>query len=300
MTDWQPYSARLRGDLQRLATLADGLLDASTIEYRGNLNRGEDFVVIAPDWAWGEPTDELRRLQMTLVPQFEAWWERFYLLLRDAPQELKQKVVENQVAIHEWLARDGTSWSGWDVPTTVAEAKSMLGERFERLGQFLELVAPAAAEGGVLAIPDTSALIDAPDLAVYPEALGVADADLYLVPGVLSELDALKDQGRNQDVRDKARAAGRAIRDLRQGGSLLDGVEIAAGVRVFSRPQEPQFEGLPGRLDRSVPDDRILAAAFELQREHPTAAVVLVTGDMNLQTKAELARLPFAEPPAKP
>jgi predicted ribonuclease YlaK len=37
--------------------------------------------------------------------------------------------------------------------------------------------------------------------------------------------------------------------------------------------------------------------AFELQREHPTAAVVLVTGDANMQTKAELARLPFVEPP---
>jgi len=300
MTDWQPYSARLRTELDRLAKLGDELLDASTIDYRGNFNRGGGVVIIAPDWAWGQPTDDLRRLQMTLVPQYEAWWERFELLFRDAPEELKHQILEAHAAIHEWLAREGSGWTGWDVPTTIAEAKSKLAERFEKLRQFLDVVAPADAEGGVLAIPDTSALIDAPDLASYPAALGVAEADLYLVPGVLSELDALKDQGRNQDVRDKARAAGRAIRDLRQGGSLLDGVEVAPGVRVFSRPQEPQFDGLPGRLDRSVPDDRILAAAFELQREHPTAAVVLVTGDINMQTKAELARLPFAEPPAKP
>lgn len=95
-------------------------------------------------------------------------------------------------------------------------------------------------------------------------------------------------------------AVGRAIRDLRQGGSLLISSEIQPGVRVFSRPQEPEFEAMPGRLDPTVPDDRILAAAFELQRGHPADAVVLVTGDVNLQTKAELARLPFAEPPPTP
>jgi hypothetical protein len=300
MTDWQPYSARLRNELERLARLGEELLDASTIEYRGDFNRGRDFVIVAPDWAWGKPTDELRRIQMRVVPQYEAWWERFDLLFKDAPEELKQEIEQVHAAIREWISRTDNGWTGWDVPRTIGDAKATLSERFHKLRQFLDVVAPSSGEGGVLAIPDTSALIDAPDLARYPGTLGVTKTDIYLVPGVLSELDALKDQGRNPDIREKARAAGRAIRDLRQGGSLLDGVELVPGVRVFSRPQEPEFDGLPGRLDRSVPDDRILAAAFELQREHPTAAVVLVTGDLNMQTKAELARLPFAEPPGKP
>ena len=145
-------------------------------------------------------------------------------------------------------------------------------------------------------LPDTSSLIDAPDFAAYRRAVG-ASADIYLVPAVLAELDSLKDQGKTQEVRDKARRAIRAIKSLRERGSLSAGVELDARLRVLSRPQEPHFDDLPGHLDRSVPDDRLLAAAFELQRDNPTAAVVLVTPDVNLQTKAEVLRIPFVEPP---
>ena len=184
------------------------------------------------------------------------------------------------------------------MPENIAKAKAIQSERFAKLRQLLDVVAPQSAEAGaVIALPDTSSLIDAPDLRQYAKALGVASVDLFLVPPVLSELDSLKDQGKTQEVREKARKAGLAIKAIRERGSLLHGVELEAGVRVFSRPQEPRFDGLPGNLDQSVPDDRLLAAAFELQREHPTAAVVLVTKDVNLQTKAELARIPFAEPP---
>jgi predicted ribonuclease YlaK len=46
-----------------------------------------------------------------------------------------------------------------------------------------------------------------------------------------------------------------------------------------------------------VPDDRLLGAALELQRDRPRGIVVLLTGDVNLQTKAELVDLPFVELP---
>ena len=36
---------------------------------------------------------------------------------------------------------------------------------------------------------------------------------------------------------------------------------------------------------------------MEVQRAHPRASVCLVTEDLNLQTKAELAAVPFVEPP---
>ena len=52
-----------------------------------------------------------------------------------------------------------------------------------------------------------------------------------------------------------------------------------------------------GWLDPSNNDDRIIANALELQRTYPSDKVVLVTGDINLQNKAELAKLPYAEPP---
>ena len=121
--------------------------------------------------------------------------------------------------------------SGADIPKTIAEARPVLGERMEKLTSFIDIVAPPGASGPRLAVPDTSVLIDQPDLTRYPETLSMAVMDIYLVPAVLSELDNIKDQGRNAEVREKARMAGRAIRDLRSGGSLLDGVGALDGLR---------------------------------------------------------------------
>lgn len=295
---WTAFSVQLRKELDALQQLGQELLDASGIEYRGDFNRGGGVVFIAPDWAWTDPTDELRRIQMKLVPRFDEWQERYKLLFRTAPEELREQVEETTGQIRVWLARDGGGWTGWDIPRDIAKAKAIQSERFAKLRQLLDVVAPQSAEAGaVIALPDTSSLIDASDLRQYAKALGAPSVDLFLVSSVLAELDSLKDQGKTQDVREKACAAIRAIKSIRERGSLLQGVELETGVRVFSRPQEPRFDGLPGNLDRSVPDDRLLAAAFELQRDHPTATVVLVTGDVNLQTKAELAQVPFAEPP---
>lgn len=157
-------------------------------------------------------------------------------------------------------------------------------------------MAPDGAHRQILAIPDTSALLDEPDLARYRAFLAVTMLDIYLVAPVLAELDLLKDQGRTPEVRQKARDAGRAIKAIREKGSLVEGVEIEPGIRVIARPQEPRVDGAISGLDPTVPDDRLLAAAFELQSHHPSAAVVLVTSDINLQTKAEVARLPFVDP----
>jgi predicted ribonuclease YlaK len=51
-------------------------------------------------------------------------------------------------------------------------------------------------------------------------------------------------------------------------------------------------------LDPENVDDRIIASVFEVQRLQPSSAVVLVTGDISLQTKAEAAAIPWAEIPS--
>lgn len=297
---WTSFSARLRNEIDELERLSEQLIGASGIEYRGDFNRGGSVVFIAPDWAWTDPTDELRRLQTKLLPRFDQWRQRYSLLFRTAPKELQKQVNETTGRVRVWLARDGGGWTGWDIPEDITKAKRIQSERFAKLRHLLDVIAPETPDqDDVIALPDTSSLIDVPDLHLYGTALGVASVRLVLVPSVLSELDALKDQGKTQEVREKARRAIGAIKAVRERGSLLHGVELENGVCVVSRPQEPRFDDLPGHLDRSVPDDRLLAAAFELQRDHPTASVVLVTGDVNLQTKAEFAQIPFAEPPRR-
>lgn len=218
---WVPFSTQLRKEVDALEKLSEELLDASGIEYRGDFNRGGGVLVIAPDWAWTNPTDDLRRIQMKVVPRFDEWRERYKLLFRTAPKELQKQVDETASRIRAWLARDGGR-SGWDVPENIAAAKAKQAERFAKLRELLDIVAPESAEAGaVIALPDTSALIDVPELGQYIRALRVSSAELILAPAVLSELDSLKDQGKTQEVREKARIAVRAIKAVRERGSLL-------------------------------------------------------------------------------
>jgi len=50
-------------------------------------------------------------------------------------------------------------------------------------------------------------------------------------------------------------------------------------------------------LDPDNRDDRFIAITIEVIRQHPRSAVTIVTRDINLQSKAEVASLPFSEPP---
>lgn len=57
---------------------------------------------------------------------------------------------------------------------------------------------------------------------------------------------------------------------------------------------------LPSWLDAENKDDRLIGTALEIQCSHLLAVVVLVTGDINLRNKAEMAFPPWAEPPEPP
>jgi hypothetical protein len=53
-------------------------------------------------------------------------------------------------------------------------------------------------------------------------------------------------------------------------------------------------------LDPTNRDDQFIASTIEVIRQNPRSRVTIVTRDINLQNKAELARLPFVEPPDPP
>jgi predicted ribonuclease YlaK len=60
---------------------------------------------------------------------------------------------------------------------------------------------------------------------------------------------------------------------------------------------EPNFDNTLKWLNVENTDDRIIASVLEIQKENPSSIIVLATSDINLQNKAEMANLPFVEPP---
>ena len=60
---------------------------------------------------------------------------------------------------------------------------------------------------------------------------------------------------------------------------------------------EPKMDETVQWLDKEQMDDRLLASCFEVIRDNLGTPILLVTRDMNLENKAELARIPYIEPP---
>jgi predicted ribonuclease YlaK len=83
-------------------------------------------------------------------------------------------------------------------------------------------------------------------------------------------------------VRERARKVSERIKEWRRRGPLARGVKVEGQVAVRAEACEPSFQATLSWLDATVVDDRIIAAALELQRRRPTDRVVLLTGDVNL------------------
>ena len=108
------------------------------------------------------------------------------------------------------------------------------------------------------------------------------DNNLILTIDVLEELDRFK---RGNDERGRnARRVIRTIDGLRNGLPLSHGVKIDGGGTLYVIVKA-FLDALPVGMDRSVPDNRILAVGCALQAAG--ADVVFVTKDINARVKAD-------------
>jgi predicted ribonuclease YlaK len=151
----------------------------------------------------------------------------------------------------------------------------------------------------IILVPDTNALIKAPDVGSYGAVVEQDKYTVVILPTVLSELDELKITHRSEEFRDKVESVIRRLKGLRQQGNMHDGVTVNNVVTVKMIAKEPDFKETLSWLDPTNNDDRIIAATLEVQREEPSSIVILVTTEINHQNKAAMADIPFIEPPVK-
>jgi hypothetical protein len=111
----------------------------------------------------------------------------------------------------------------------------------------------------------------------------------------------LKINHRNEDVRAKAETLISRIKGYRARGRLTAGVPLRKPISTIRLlAAEPRMDDSLSWLVPTSRDDQFIASTVETIRQHPRSAVTIVTRDINLQNKAELARLPFVEPPDPP
>lgn len=269
---------RLGSVVDRLAAL---VAQVPVVERQRN---GGLVVYVGPDFHWGDLNPEQQALQLELKREFDPLSELMRLLLHGASKKLLERLDEADKHFREWL-----EFQGWNASLSrnVDGNVQALRASAEELGAILDVLDHTGRKD-LLLVPDTNSLLSTCDPVTY-RSVAASSFRFILLPTVLGELDALKIEHRNADVREKAKAAIKRVRGWRDQGPLLSGVTVDGSIVVQAIHREPDMESTLSWLDPAVKDDRILAGVLQLQAENPAARVILVTGDINLQNKADAA-----------
>jgi hypothetical protein len=290
-------AARLRAALERVVDESLALTRGIGV-HRFDRDAGMLVFPMAADFYFDTLSPPQQAAKMKAKRGYETFSDVVRVLLRAAPETLLSQWKEADEGFRERWIELGTNHA---LTPDRTRNEAALRKDAAALEQALSVL-HGVGEIGVLLVPDTNSLVDQPDPTLYRTIASRNDFRFVLLPPVLDQLDDLKITHKNPDVREGAKRAVTRIKGWRDqarraGGTLNDGTVVDGSITVQSLHIEPDMKGSLSWLDASVADDRIIAAVLAVAAEHPAARVVLVTGDVNLQNKADAAMLETADTP---
>jgi PIN domain len=249
---------------------------------------------MGPQYYWKPLATEHRAEQAQVNTRYQRWFEVFSRCHSQHSSDVQNEIKRVNTYVLSAIEFN----TGYGTASTFDANQEHLSKELENFRSLLQ--AHPTGQSEFILVPDTNSLLKSADPTPYHSIVESRQFTFSLVPTVLSELDGLKRKREGQSVGEKADKAIRIIKGFRGQGSLGTGVTVSKTVTVKMIAAEPRMAKLPSWLDLNNQDDRILASALEIQFDNPFAIVILVTGDINLQNKAEMAFLPYAEPPEFP
>ena len=242
------------------------------------------------DHYWGSLSKEGRSLQSGIFKTYQQFTHLITILVQKQSREIRSAYYAYDMKLRQIIGQHGSTWY-----SNPQEALSEMSEIVTKLTELLEGLHDPS-DGKAVFVPDTKALMYNSELENW-RFHTVKHFRIFLLPLLFSELDAFITHT-NEDVRKKAENLINRIKEYRSHGRLTEGVPLVDGViDLVAGAVETDFENTLPWLKSDNENDRILASFVEIIRLYPQSPVILVTRDINLQNKAEFARLEFEEPP---
>lgn len=254
---------------------------------------GDTVVFISPsgDHFWDDLPPGGKQVQAKLLPEVDRFSELIRAVTQNLPDAAQRGLADALEDMRRAIAQDGTTW--WK---TEGEALDGFRKSIDKVVTILGAYCGGSLTA-VLSVPDTNALLGNPEVERW-QFDGVGHFTVILVPAVLSELDRHKVNHRNQEVRDKAYTLIRKIKEYRRRGSLQTGVTVVRDrISLRAIASEPNMAKSLSWFDSENADDRFLATTLEIIRANLSSVAFIVTSDINMQNKAEMAGIPFREVP---
>ena len=244
------------------------------------------------DHYWGSLSKEGLGVQSRILETYQQFSHLITFLMQKQSNETQGAYYAYDMKLRQIIGQNGSTWYG-----EPSVALSEMSETFEKLVGLLEDLQDPS-DGKAVFVPDTNALMYNPELKNW-RFHDVRYFWIFLLPSVLSELDIIMVNNQNENMRKKAESLVNKIKACRSHGRLTEGVPLVEGkIDIVAGAVETDFENTLPWLNINNDDDRTLASFIEIIRLYPHSPVILVTCDINLQNKAEFARLQFEEPPA--
>jgi len=216
--------------------------------------------------------------------------ELINLIFKDAPKNILIKIEDVDIKIKKWI----NFKSNWSLDNELDVTIKNFIRDIEGVQNILDILGSENTKE-LIVIPDTNSLIISADPLKYKEAIKSDKFTFLILPTVLGELDHLKIMHKNENVMKKAKKVIKRIRGWRKQGSLLIGVTFNHTITIKMIAKDPDMNSTLSWLDKDNADDRIIASVLEAQRNNPCSRVILATGDINLQNKAEAAMIEYLE-----
>jgi len=261
------------------------------IIYQNPVKRiGGAVIINRISFFWGKPIDSNSALlQIEALKSFNPFMEMYKLLLEHftssqtkqikAKTDIIVKLIENSI----------------EPPSSISNLIDHVTKTIDSLLRYTDNIATEAPK--IVVVPDTNSLIACPDPVVYSKVCNTQNFEFIITPTVTKELDKLKITHRDEGFRKKITSVINRIKGYRNQGSLIDGIKYHNSITIKAIAKEPNFLNLPSWLDSSNDDDRLIASILTISIKNPNDKVILVTSDINLQNKAEFAKLNYRETP---
>jgi hypothetical protein len=281
-------ASKVRSRLENIQCELIDLIHSVPIYYKDYSSDG--IVVVAPKYHWKELDNSQKSIQIKLIKNYKLVSELLSLFFMKSTKNLIRKYEQADKVIKKWIEFE----SSWHISGDKVKNEKKLRKDFNELFELIGIL-DVHNSNHLILIPDTNSLIQSCDPNKYKNAVSNEEYAFLLIPTVLHELDELKILHRNENVRNKAKKAITRIKGWRNQGSLISGITVNKTITVKTIASEPDMNNTLSWLDKDNSDDRIVAKVIEVQNEFPASRVVLVTGDINLQNKAEAALIEYSE-----
>lgn len=271
--------------------ICDFLNDYIQIVYRPH-NTRDIFILGFSEYCWSDLDQKGKQVQTNIYQEINILVELLEVILQIQPEKYISQ-FEDAIKVIMWALLQNEQV--WD--SNISDVIEKVRENFKVI---IDIINNQNYDKGKenLIVPDTNALLFNPDIEEW-KFDEIQAFEIILLPTVLQELDKLKINHRNPELRNKAKKLIMKIKEYRRRGKLTSGVKLKENNRIRAIAVEPKMDKTLSWLDPFNNDDRMIASFIEVCRMNISSSVILITSDINVQNKAEFALLPFAEPPYK-